>query len=79
MSMDKIIKNEVLEQLSHLNFEQSAKLLMNGFRSTKRNVKVEKLPFYNAERYKKLQENPISIISETCMGGGTISSIGTSV
>lgn len=68
--MDKTTLNKFLKQLSHLNFGHSAWLLINGFKSAEKNVNVEELPFYNEERYKKLQENPVSIISETCMGGG---------
>lgn len=67
--MDKTTLNKFLKQLSHLNFGHSAWLLINGFKSAEKNVNVEELPFYNEERYKKLQENPVSIISETCMGG----------
>lgn len=64
-NIDKKVLNTALRQLLHLNFGHSVKTLIDASKSQK----VKELPFYDAERYQKLQENPVSIISETCAGG----------
>lgn len=68
------VLKDAAKELSHLNAGNALKILMKSMESKEK--KIRKIPGFDSEKYQKLQEHPVSIVSEMCVGGALYRALG---